>query len=182
MKNRASVTTPRSLFLSTLPMKTPNLTHSAFCFIVSALFLVIGSCNSLLAVGTASVSGQVTVAGTDPAYPVSGMTLTLVGDGPQLISVTDANGNYSFTGLNAGKNGLKIKIRDTLYLDLNKDLGALPSSNSIVNIQLVPRLTLSALCSVNPSVSRHWNVHNPLPVPVSFEWVLKHPSNQTGSG
>jgi hypothetical protein len=158
--------------------RTTNIIQAAVAVLAFACFPLSPAAQA----ATASISGQTTIAGTNPAYPGPGITLTLVGNGPQLTSVTDANGNYGFSGLNAGRNGLKIKIRDALYLDLNKDLDALSTGNSVVNISIIPRLTLTPLCSVNPSASRHWSVHNPLPAPVSFQWVLKHPSNQTGSG
>jgi len=160
-------------------MKTPAVKHSALVFVVLFLFLLVGDFTSLAA---ASMTGQVTGAGASPPYPVSGLALTLIGHGPQMTTVTDANGNYTFTGLNSEEHGLRLKIRDALYFDVNKDVGLPASGNAVVNVSLLPRLTLTALCSLNPSVSRHWNVHNPLPVAVSFQWVLKHPSNQTSSG
>ena len=159
--------------------KTPAVKHSTHVFFVLFLFLLAGSFTSLSA---ASITGQVTAAGASPAYPVSGLGLTLIGHGPQMTTVTDANGNYTFMGLNSAEHGLRLKIRDALYFDVNTDVDLPVSGNAVVNVSLFPRLTLTALCSLNPSVSRHWNVHNPLPVAVSFQWVLKHPSNRTGSG
>jgi len=160
-------------------MKIPAVKHSALVFLVLFLFLLVGDFTSLSA---ASTTGQVTAAGASPSQPVLGLSLTLIGHGPQMTTVTDANGSYTFTGLNSGEHGLRMKIRDALYFDVNKDVDLPTSGNAIVNVSLVPRLTLTALCSLNPSVSRHWSVHNPLPVAVNFQWVLKHPSNQTSSG
>jgi hypothetical protein len=163
-------------------MKSPSLALAALRFFLFPLLIVLGSFNPLAASGTGTISGKVTSAGTSPPYPLAGVRLTLVRHGSQMTTVTDAQGNYSFTGLDAAEYGLKLKVRHILHLDCDRDIDLLQGDTVTVNISVIPRLTLTPLCSANPMVSRHWSVHNPLPVPVNFTWALVHPSNKTGSG
>jgi hypothetical protein len=64
-------------------MKNRTLRYSVVCCAISSLLLLIGSTVYLSAAGTASITGQITAAGTNPPYAVPGIVLTLVGNGPQ---------------------------------------------------------------------------------------------------
>jgi len=151
-----------------------------------ALLLLVVACllRPAWATGTGSISGRVTAAGTNPPYPVAGVAITLVQNGTRAQTTSDANGNYFFSGLPTGEYGLKMIFRHTLTFDNEKDIDVnLSGPGSVTeNISLIPLLTLNPLCSQNPAVTRHWSLHNPLPVPVSYTWLIENPSNIAGSG
>lgn len=78
-------------------------TKEILCGIPCMLLLLIvlgGSFNLAFATNTVTITGQATAAGTTPPAPVAGAEIVLVPpphSGMRMTTVTDGNGNFSFT-------------------------------------------------------------------------------------
>ncbi|MDD2942505.1 MAG: carboxypeptidase-like regulatory domain-containing protein [bacterium] len=114
---------------------TPSLTNYSFTP-VSASGTV--SANVTADFTITSISGIIEQNGT----PVSGATVTLVTSGGTVTTTTDANGSYSFTGVEPGAG--TITVEKNGYVLINESVNISPGSNTptleIVDVTLSPPL------------------------------------------